>query len=106
MGVARSLLAPGFTMTFPGTSPMTSLEQVIDWARPRYRHVRKSFEGFDTVPGPDKSAIVYVRGTLSGEWPDGTPFDGIRFIDRFELVAGQIIRQDVWNDIAESKAAP
>ncbi len=31
-------------------------------------------------------------------------FEGIRFIDRFEVTAGKITRQDVWNDIAEVKA--
>jgi len=102
---ARSLLAPGFTMTFPGTGPMTSLEQVMEWASPRYEYVRKTFEGVDAVPGLGGTATVYSRGTLSGKWPDGAPFDGIRFIDRFELVADQITRQDVWNDIAETQNA-
>jgi len=26
---------------------------------------------------------VYCSGTLIGEWLDQTPFEGIRFIDRF-----------------------
>ncbi|MGB1034547.1 MAG: 4-oxalocrotonate tautomerase, partial [Primorskyibacter sp.] len=47
---------------------------------------------------------VYCRGTLSGEWPDGTAFDAIRFIDRFEIVGDKITKQDVWNDIAETRA--
>jgi hypothetical protein len=46
-------------------------------------------------------AVVYTRGTLAGEWPDGTAFGGIRFIDRFEVTDGFITRQDVWNDLAE-----
>ncbi|EDZ42034.1 4-oxalocrotonate tautomerase [Rhodobacteraceae bacterium HTCC2083] len=50
------------------------------------------------------AAIVYCRGTLSGEWPDGTTFTGIRFIDRFEVVGDKLTQQDVWNDIAETKA--
>ncbi|KMK64864.1 nuclear transport factor 2 family protein [Puniceibacterium sp. IMCC21224] len=103
---ARGLIAPGFTMIFPGTAPMTSLDALIAWATLRYRFVRKTFAGFDPVPGQGDTATVYCRGTLSGEWPDGSAFIGIRFIDRFELVAGQITRQDVWNDIAETKAAP
>jgi hypothetical protein len=43
-------------------------------------------------------------GTLHGVWLDGTPFEGIRFIDRFELADGRIQRQDVWNDMAEVHA--
>ncbi len=54
-----------------------------------------------TWRGGDTGASVYCFGTLGGEWPDGTAFDGIRFIDRFELQGGLITRQDVWNDMAE-----
>ncbi|WP_306145562.1 nuclear transport factor 2 family protein [Roseibium sp. MMSF_3412] len=101
---AESMLAAGFSMRFPGTKPMNTLAELLDWARPRYRFIRKTYDGFDAMQGPDRAAIVYCRGTLSGEWPDGTPFDGIRFIDRFEIEAGRITRQDVWNDIAEVRA--
>jgi len=104
LDTARALLAEGFSMTFPGTDPMTTLEQLIAWAKPRYSFVTKTYEGFDALQGDSGMATVYCRGTLGGEWPDGTAFSGIRFIDRFELVAGKIIRQDVWNDIAETKA--
>ncbi|MDO7593790.1 MAG: hypothetical protein MUQ90_00250, partial [Burkholderiaceae bacterium] len=57
----------------------------------------------------DSCTVVYARGTLSGNWLDGEPFSGIRFIDRFEVVDGLLVRQDVWNDIGESlqkKAIP
>ncbi len=94
---ARALLAPGFAMTFPGGVRMQSLEELIAWAAPRYRFVKKSFERFETCGG----GVVYCFGTLAGEWPDGRPFAGIRFIDRFELSEGRILRQDVWNDLAE-----
>lgn len=100
---ARALLGDGFQMIFPGTGAMTTLEQLIDWAGPRYRFVTKTYDGYDAMQGEDGTAIVYCRGTLAGEWPDGTAFSGIRFIDRFELAAGRITRQDVWNDIAETK---
>ena len=98
---AKSMLGDGFQMVFPGTGVMTSLEQLIDWAGPRYRFVSKTYERFDMMPG--KVAIVYCYGTLAGEWPDVTAFSGIRFIDRFELRDGRITRQDVWNDIAETQ---
>lgn len=101
---AEAMLGDGFQMIFPGTAPMTGLQELIDWAAPRYRFVTKTYEGFDTAQG-DGAAVVYARGTLSGEWPDGAAFSGIRFIDRFEVTGGKITRQDVWNDIAEIKAA-
>ena len=101
---ARDHLGDGFVMQFPGTGPMTRLQQLIDWAAPRYRFVTKTYEGFDAMQSAGAAAVVYCRGTLAGEWPDGTPFKDIRFIDRFEVTGGKITRQDVWNDIAETKA--
>ncbi|MDC0135982.1 tautomerase family protein [Sulfitobacter sp.] len=100
---AHSMLGLGFTMTFPGSKQMQSLAELIEWAAPRYRFVTKTYDGFDAMQSEGAEAIVYCRGTLSGEWPDGTPFEGIRFIDRFEVTEGLLTRQDVWNDISEHK---
>jgi hypothetical protein len=96
---ARALLGPGFAMTFPGGRTMTALDELIAWAATRYRFVTKAYDGFDACDG-----VVYCRGALAGEWPDGTPFSGIRFIDRFEVTDGLITDQQVWNDLAEIKA--
>ncbi len=98
LAAARAHLAPGFTMTFPGGVTMTALEDLIAWAAPRYRFVTKTYDHFDAMGG-----VVYCFGTLSGAWPDGTAFSGIRFIDRFELQGGLIARQDVWNDMGEAR---
>ena len=101
---AQSMLGSGFSMRFPGTPAMHSLEELIAWAKPRYRFVKKSYEGIDAMQSRGSETLVYCRGTLSGEWPDGSSFEGIRFIDRFELEGGKIMHQDVWNDIAEVQA--
>jgi hypothetical protein len=55
---------------------------------------------FDVVPGQDET-IVYSLGTLYGEWPDGEPFEGNRYVDRFVVRDGLIVKMDVWNDSAE-----
>ncbi|MFP4274891.1 MAG: tautomerase family protein [Paracoccaceae bacterium] len=99
---AKAMLAPGFAMTFPGGVRMTRLEELIAWSKPRYRFVRKTYERFDATQ-QGETGIVYCFGTLSGEWLDGTAFAGIRFIDRFEVLDDQLVRQDVWNDMAEMK---
>ncbi len=39
-----------------------------------------------------------------GRWPDGRPFEGVRFMDRFEVAGGLVRRQEVWNDLAEARA--
>ncbi|WP_425091826.1 nuclear transport factor 2 family protein [Tropicimonas sp. S265A] len=96
-------LAPGCVMTFPGGVRMTRLDDLVAWSKPRYTRIRKAFEGFETLQAADNQ-VVYCRGTLSGTGTDGRSFDGIRFIDRFEVSGGLITRQDVWNDMGEVRA--
>jgi len=104
LDVARDMLGDGFAMTFPGTAPMRTLEELIEWSKPRYKFVTKTYEGFDALQGGGDEAIVYCRGTLQGEYHDGSTFEGIRFVDRFEITGGKITKQDVWNDMAEVRA--
>jgi hypothetical protein len=44
---------------------------------------------------------VYCFGTLHGELLDGSPYEGVRFIDRFTVRDGRLADQMVWNDMAE-----
>jgi ketosteroid isomerase-like protein len=66
----------------------------------RYKWVKKKMERFDVAPG-EKETIVYSIGTLYGEWPDGEPFEGNRYVDRFVVRDKKIVKTDVWNDSAE-----
>jgi 4-oxalocrotonate tautomerase family enzyme len=100
LDTAQSFLGEGFTMIFPGAAPMKKLQELVDWSRPRYHYVRKTYTAFE-VTQAGAAQVVYARGTLQGEWPDGTVFGGVRFIDRFELTDGKITRQEVWNDLGE-----
>lgn len=100
---AQSMLADGFVMNFPAAPGLKTLEELIAWAAPRYRFVKKSYDQFEAFQ-QDRVTVIYAIGTLYGEWPDGAPFENIRFIDRFEMTDGKITRQDVWNDMAETKA--
>ena len=97
---ARAFLAPGFQMIFPGDVRLTELEALVERSKKRYRNVRKVFQHFDEGETPDVT-VVYSIGTLTGEWPDGTPFSGIRYIDRFTLKGGKFVSQWVWNDMGE-----
>ena len=101
LAAARALLAPGFFMIFPGERRFDRLEELIEWARGRYRSARKSYARFDSA-----GEAVYCFGTLSGEWLDGTPYAGIRFIDRFTVRAGKLVDQNVWNDMGEITSRP
>ena len=101
---ARGFLARDFTMTFPGGARFHTPEELVEWARSRYRRVGKTYETVEAFrAGADE--IVYCIGSLHGEWPDGTPFSGVRFIDRFTVRDGTIIDQQVWNDLAEVRSA-
>ena len=100
---AAAFLDAAFEMRFTGTPPMRRLEELVDWARGRYREIAKTIEGTEACQQGDVT-IVYVHGTLAGVWPDGTTFSGVRFIDRFELRGGKLVRQDVWNDLGEARA--
>jgi hypothetical protein len=71
----------------------------------RYTRIGKHIERMEAFAAAGGNVVVYCRGTLHGLWPDGTAFDGIRFIDRFELSGGRIVLQEVWNDAAERRAA-
>ena len=99
---ARSLCAPDFEMIFPGPARFTSFQDLITWAGSRYRSIAKKIERVEESPQGDLVS-VWITGTLHGIGLDGETFDGIRFVDRFEVSGGSICRQDVWNDLAESR---
>lgn len=102
LAAAKAMHAPGFHMNFPGGKRFDSLEALVESARSRYRRAVKTFERFDLAPAADGTTVVYSFGTLSGELLDGTPYAGIRYIDRFTLGRdGKLIDQYVWNDMAE-----
>ena len=96
---AQRFLAEHFVMNFPGSGDMHSLDELLEWAAGRYQRIEKSLAAVNVAHEPDK-VVVFVHGTLSGQWPDGSRFDQVRFIDRFEIRDERIERQDVWNDLA------
>jgi hypothetical protein len=99
---ARSFLAPEMVMTFPPAAVYRSLDELVAGARGRYCWCDKVRTDWDAYTRDDGAIVVYSRGTLFGENTFGVRFDGVRYVDRFELVDGLITRQDVWNDLAES----
>ena len=98
--LAASYIAPDFKLTFTGGRTFDHPSGSIGFNARRYRWVKKAMDRFDVVPGSEET-IVYSIGTLYGEWPDGTPFKDNRYVDRFVVRGGKIIRMDVWNDSAE-----
>ncbi len=99
---ARTFMAPDVAITFTGGRRFAEPAQSAAFNALRYAWVRKRFERTDVVVGAThEEAVVYNIGTLHGAWPDGTPFEGNRYVDRLVVRAGLIVRMDVWNDSAE-----
>jgi ketosteroid isomerase-like protein len=99
---ARTFMAPDVKITFTGGRKFGDPAGTAAFNAARYRTVKKKFERTDVVAGgTDDETIVYNTGTLYGEWPDGEPFAGNRYVDRFVVSRGRIVRMDVWNDSAE-----
>jgi hypothetical protein len=99
---ARAFVSPQLRIRFTGAREMRDPSECSAFNASRYKWVKKRFEQTDEVSGAsDDEAIVYNIGTLYGEWPDGTPFEGNRYVDRYVVRQGKITQMDVWNDSAE-----
>lgn len=97
---AAAYMKPGTIITFTGGREFDHPRGPTSVNSYRYGWVKKKMDRFDVCPG-DGETVVYSVGTLYGEWPDGTPFEGNRYIDRFVVKGGEIVKMDVWNDSAE-----
>jgi hypothetical protein len=99
---ARKFCAPGLEIRFTGDRRMADPAECAAFNRSRYKWVKKKFGPTHVVAGgTDEEAVVYQTGTLYGEWPDGTPFEGNRYVDRYVVKRSKIVRMEVWNDSAE-----
>jgi hypothetical protein len=97
---AARYIADDLAITFTGGRKYSHPRETTAFNAGRYKWVKKKMERTDVVPGAGET-IVYNLGTLYGEWPDGTPFEGNRYVDRFVVRGGKIVQMDVWNDSAE-----
>lgn len=99
---ASQYVAPHLQIRFTGGRAMQAPAECSAFNATRYQWVKKKIDATETVAGgSDEATIVYSRGTLYGAWPDGTPFEGNRYVDRYVVSHGRITQMDVWNDSAE-----
>jgi len=96
---AAKYMAADVAITFTGGRKFAHPRETTGFNARRYKWVKKKMERTDVSAGGE--TIVYNTGTLYGEWPDGTPFEGNRYVDRFVVRGGKIVQMDVWNDSAE-----
>lgn len=98
--LAATYVADDVTITFTGGRVFNHPSGPTGFNAKRYKWVKKKMDRFDVARGAE-GVVVYSVGTLYGEWPDGTTFEGNRYVDRFEVHDGKITKMDVWNDSAE-----
>ncbi|MBX3659578.1 MAG: nuclear transport factor 2 family protein [Ramlibacter sp.] len=98
----RHFVSPRLQIRFTGARRMTAPGDTSAFNASRYAWVKKRIERTEVVSGgTPEETVVYSLGTLYGAWPDGTPFEGNRYVDRYVVSHGLITQMDVWNDSAE-----
>ncbi len=99
---ARAYCAPDLEIRFTGNRLMHDPAEATAFNKSRYKWVKKKFGPTHVVAGGGaEETIVYQTRTLYGEWLDGTPFEGNRYVDRYFVRHGKIVKMEVWNDSAE-----
>jgi hypothetical protein len=103
---ASRYTASDLKIVFTGKRAMKAPAECTQFNASRYKWVKKRIERTDVViSSVEETArgetVVYSLGTLYGEWPDGTPFEGNRYVDRYVVKNGLITDMGVWNDSAE-----
>jgi hypothetical protein len=104
---ARRFVSPSMRIRFTGGRAMKDPTECTAFNASRYKWVKKRIERTEIVGSitgaitDSADTVVYSLGTLYGEWPDGTPFEGNRYVDRYVVRDGLITEMDVWNDSAE-----
>ena len=102
---AARYIAADLKITFTGGRKYSHPRETAGFNAKRYKWVKKKMERTDVVPGQRRNHRLQ-SGTLYGEWPDGTSFEGNRYVDRFVVRDGKIVQMDVWNDSAERLLTP
>lgn len=103
---ASRYTSPDLKIVFTGKRNMSAPAECSQFNASRYKWVKKSIECTEVVtPSPEQlsrgETTIYSLGTLFGEWPDGTAFEGNRYVDRYVVQHGLITHMSVWNDSAE-----
>ena len=100
LDAANEHLGNGFRMIVTGGHVFTSPGEFAAFSKGRHKGAKKITDTYDIIQDAD-STVVYAMESMSGTWNDGTTFEGVRYIDRFEVAHGKIVDMRVWSDMAE-----
>lgn len=99
---AAAYMAKDVKITFTGGRQFAAPSETSAFNAKRYAWVKKRPGRMDAALDPTTGDVhVYNTGHLYGAWPDGTAFDGNRYMDTFVVRDGLITETQVWNDSAE-----
>lgn len=99
---AAVYVAPDLKITFTGGRKFIAPAETAAFNAKRYKWVKKRLGKTHAALDPATGDVhVYNSGHLYGAWPDGSAFDGNRYIDTFLVRDGLIVETNVWNDSAE-----
>ena len=99
---AAAYVAKDLKIIFTGGRQFAAPAETSAFNAKRYAWVKKRLGRMDAAVDPTTGDVhVYNTGHLYGAWPDGTAFDGNRYIDTFIVRDGLIVETQVWNDSAE-----
>jgi hypothetical protein len=99
---ASAHVSEEFELVFTGGRRFNGPAESAAFNAKRYAWVKKRFLRTDAALDPETGDVhVYNTGYLYGEWHDGTAFETNRYMDKFIVRDGKLIRTDVWNDSAE-----
>ena len=100
---ARSHLAEGFVMVYPGNVRYGDPEARASHTGNLYRRVRQVFEGWTVGETLDGRPSVTAWGTLEGENLAGVAFEGVRSIEVFVFEGDRVAELHACNDITVSR---
>ena len=99
---ASACLSADFELVFTGGRRFSGPAESAAFNAKRCAWVKKRFLRTDAALDAETGDVhVYNTGYLYGEWHDGTGFETNRYMDKFVVRDGKLIRTDVWNDSAE-----
>lgn len=95
---------PDCLFHLPGGEVFSRPADAFTWWNARVSKLHFHLIANEVSPG-ERGPSVLIRASMSGEWLDGVPFEGVRLANRYEFDGDKICRVDMWNDLAEHALA-